>query len=511
MHEDSEQLQLYAETHSEPAFAQLVQRHLPLVYSAALRQTGDPHHAEEVAQTVFLTLARKAGTLRDHPALGGWLYTTTCYTAAKARRTEQRRRRREQEAQTMQDPEDTPPPSADWVQLRPVLDETMLLLKEDDRTAVLLRFFENRPYGEIGARLGLNENTARMRVDRALEALRTALARRGIVSTAAALGTLLSAQTALTPPAGLAVAISVGAGSAATGGVLLFLMKPTLLKTGLLTTVLCAGGAGLLWQHRENTRLRDEIRQLQSQTTATAPSTTAGPASTPRHAGDELNRLRAQIAELSRNPATSWQNRADQLRQLLAQLPEMNIPEIAALATEEDWLEAAKNEMTTEGDYRRALSRLRTLAVQRFIPFASQALKQYLDSHGGAFPTDPAQLQPYLKQPLNPAIWQRYDVQPASNVPNLGMGGDWIITTRQFVDEDFDMKFVIGPNGSGATSAFSPRQDASFVAVLKAYTAANSGQDLDDFNKLLPYATTPEQRQAVQKAIDWTRNRADGF
>lgn len=452
MPEDNAQLQLYAETRSEQAFSALVHRHLPLVYSAALRQTGNPHQAEEVAQTVFLTLARKAGTLREHPTLGGWLYTTTCYIAAKARRTELRRHRREQEAQTMQDQENAPPLSADWVQLRPVIDETMLLLKEDDRTAVLLRFFENRPYGEIGARLGLNENTARMRVDRALEALRSALARRGIASTAAALGTVLTAQATLTPPTGLAIAITSGTATTATGGALLLLMKPTLLKTGLLTAVICTGTAGLLWQQRENTRLRDDLRQLQNQSTAATQRPSSGAGSTPTHDGSELDRLRVQIAELSRNPATSWQNRADQLRQLLSQLPELSIPEIAALATEEDWLDAAKNKMTTEADYRRALSHLRTLATQRFTPLAQQALSQYLKKHGGAFPTDPAQLQPHLKEPLDATIWQRYEVLPASRVPYMGMGGDWIITTKQPVDEEFDVKFVIGPNGTGFSS-----------------------------------------------------------
>ncbi|HEY8995253.1 MAG TPA: sigma-70 family RNA polymerase sigma factor [Lacunisphaera sp.] len=507
MHEDKELLRLYATTHSEQTFSCLVQRYLPLVFSAALRQTGNPHVAEEVAQSVFLILARKAGDLSDHPALGGWLYTTTGYTAAKARRAEQRRRRREQEAHTMQNQVETPLVPTDWAKVRPVLDETMLLLKDDDRTAVLLRFFENRAYGEIGARLGLSENAARMRVERALEALRTGLARRGILSTATALGAVLSAEAVSTPPAGLAAAITAGAASTATGGALLILMKSTTLKTGLVAAMLCAGTAGLLWQHRENTRLRDEISQLRAQTAASGQHASSTVKSAITHEGGELARLRTQIAELNRNPAISWQNRVAQLRQLLAQLPEQNIPELA-LATEEDWFEAAKLEMTTETDYRRALGKLRTLATQRFISLAQTALARYLKEHNGVFPTEPAQLQPYfLERPLDAAIWRRYAVQAAATVPNLGMGGDWIITIKQPVDEEFDMRFVIGPTGMGTTSYDSTGMLQAFEAVVKAYTAANPGKNSDDYIQLLPYATTPEQRQAVQRVANWKRNR----
>src|SRR5688572_27421528 len=99
---DAELLRRYANERSETAFAELVRRYLNLVYSAALRQVGgDAHAAQDVAQNVFTTLARKSAALVQHPVLAGWLYTTTQLAAAKVRRTEGRRRQREQEAYIM--------------------------------------------------------------------------------------------------------------------------------------------------------------------------------------------------------------------------------------------------------------------------------------------------------------------------------------------------------------------------------------------------------------------------
>jgi len=83
----------------------------------------------------------------------------------------------------MQDLLSSPAPEAGWDRLRPVLDDVMHDLNERDREAVLLRFFEGRPFAQVGARLGLSENAARMRVERALDKLHALLARRGITST----------------------------------------------------------------------------------------------------------------------------------------------------------------------------------------------------------------------------------------------------------------------------------------------------------------------------------------
>src|SRR6185369_11669336 len=96
--DDRELLQEYAQGGSESAFAELVRRHLNWVYSAAWRQVGDAHLAEEVAQSVFALLARKAGSLRSGVVLNGWLFRTTRFVASRALRGELRRKHREQEA-----------------------------------------------------------------------------------------------------------------------------------------------------------------------------------------------------------------------------------------------------------------------------------------------------------------------------------------------------------------------------------------------------------------------------
>jgi hypothetical protein len=117
---DSELLGRYARTRSEDAFAELVRRHVSLVYSAALRQVnGDAHLGQDVAQTVFTDLARKAGSLARRESLAGWLYTSAHYAAAKIARTEDRRRDREDKF--MREPIHETAPGSDWEKIRPAL------------------------------------------------------------------------------------------------------------------------------------------------------------------------------------------------------------------------------------------------------------------------------------------------------------------------------------------------------------------------------------------------------
>ncbi len=271
MTSDGELLRRYTDSHREDAFAELVRRHLDLVYSAALRQVnGDAHLAQDVAQLVFTDLARKASSLAGQQAITGWLYTGAHYAAAKAVRAERRRQTREQEAHAMQELLHDSEPNPDWESLRPVLDTAMHELNASDREVILMRYFENRPHADIGQQLGLSENTARMRIERALEKLRIILSRRGITTSAAALSIVLTANAVQAAPLGLSAAITaVAATTLATTATTTTLATATTMNwiniksvAAIVAAALTAGTATHFVQQREANRLRDENQQL---------------------------------------------------------------------------------------------------------------------------------------------------------------------------------------------------------------------------------------------------------
>ena len=267
---DSQQLlAAYAAHGSEAAFRELVARYLNLVYSTALRLVGgDTQLAEDVAQTVFIGLARKGRTLSSKVMLGGWLHQHTWYVATRAVRNERRRQTREREAVEMNTLQDDS--GATWRQLAPILDEAITQLGSEDRTAIVLRFFEQRDFRSVGEALGSTQDAARARVNRALEKLQVLLKQRGVALSAGTLGSVLAAGAVTAAPAGLVLAISSAALAGATAGTgttltLLKLMATTKLKLGL--TALVITGAATTWviQHRSQVGVREENQSLRSQ------------------------------------------------------------------------------------------------------------------------------------------------------------------------------------------------------------------------------------------------------
>jgi RNA polymerase sigma factor (sigma-70 family) len=190
---DQDLLAEYAATKSDDAFAEIAARHTHFVYAAALRQTENQTAAEEITQAVFVILARKASVLRQETVLRGWLFRAVRYAALDFRKVEARRIRREREAAQMNSTGVGEPSESAWHQMAPWIDEALASLSAKDRDAVLLRFFEEQSFRDIGERLGTNDNAARLRVVRALKRLRGWLQKRGIAVSAGLLSDALLA------------------------------------------------------------------------------------------------------------------------------------------------------------------------------------------------------------------------------------------------------------------------------------------------------------------------------
>src|SRR5262245_25330000 len=129
---DLELLRKYHQHGDEEAFAELVQRHVHLVYSIAMRHVEIAAHAEEITQAVFIILARKAADLRPDTIVEGWLYGTTRLASLNFLRAERRRQFREREAYMQSTLHSSSADSA-WQQLAPLLDEALSRLRKKDR------------------------------------------------------------------------------------------------------------------------------------------------------------------------------------------------------------------------------------------------------------------------------------------------------------------------------------------------------------------------------------------
>lgn len=178
---------------NEESFADLVRRYAGLVYSTAVRRLGNSALAEDIAQMVFIRLARKPPTVKSHAELAAWLHRTTVHVTIDLWRSETRRRSRELKSAIM---ETNASQSILWAEVGPKLDQALNQLRAEDRQALVLRFFSQKTMREVGSALGVSEDAAKMRVSRALERLRTQLG----VGTTVALGDLLLENSAEAAP-----------------------------------------------------------------------------------------------------------------------------------------------------------------------------------------------------------------------------------------------------------------------------------------------------------------------
>lgn len=481
---DSELLRQFAQNRSEEAFTLLVKRHIDLVYSAALRQVRSPQLAEDVTQSVFSDLSQNADKLKPDTLLIAWLYRVTRRTAVDVIRSESRRQHREQIALELADMKS---PDTQWKEIELFLDEAMETLDEQDRSSILLRYFENRSLREVGQALGISEDAAQKRVSRAVDCLRKFFSEQGHAVGASGFVAILSVNAVQAAPIGLAAttsSVAVANIAAGTGSTLTLFkfMAAAKFKTSLMAAIVIGSVlAPLMIRHQAQARLRDQdeaLRQGAARATKLQEdneqlskllSQAKSSPSLPNDQFRELLKLRGEVALLrmnlqgsaqpqpadpqSRNHALAsmakfYAERVTQFKQLFEANPSETIPEIQFL-TAKNWLWLANKEIPpTEDGYRSALSKARGLAENQFVhDLLHPALQQYAKDNPGQFPGDLSQLKPYFKRPVDDAVLQRWEILPRNNLANyvagdLKAGEDWIIAPKAPVNATLDLPTI---------------------------------------------------------------------
>lgn len=206
---DQDLLHRYQTGGDRGALGELAQRYASMVYCSAHRRVGSSTLAEDVAQEVFMIFARRANTIRSAGAVGVWLMRATRYVSANILRAESRRRRREQAAhlqtQMISNPDSPHSEEPLWQEIAPLLDDALANLGRTDQTAVILRYFRGLTLLQVGQAIGVSEDGARKRVNRALDRLRKWLLRAGAPTAcgATALAALLSGRAVQPAPAAI--------------------------------------------------------------------------------------------------------------------------------------------------------------------------------------------------------------------------------------------------------------------------------------------------------------------
>ncbi|MES1180352.1 MAG: sigma-70 family RNA polymerase sigma factor [Verrucomicrobiota bacterium] len=515
---DSQLLRAYAEHRAEPAFAELVRRHVDFVYSAAQRMVCDAHLAEDVTQAVFVALAKNAAQLMDRPVLSGWLHRTAQNLAAQTVRTDVRRRAREQEAVAMNELI-AGEPEAGWERIAPHLDAALGELSESDRDALLLRYFERKSAQEMAQTLGISDEAAQKRVSRAVERLREFFSKRNVTIGASGLAVLISANAVQAAPIGLAATISataILAGTAIHTSTVITATKAiamtTLQKSIIGATLAVAVGAGIFEAHQasqlrvQNELLVQQVAQLQADSESLS-NRLAGIGEARKMPDDQFNellKLRGEVGVLQNEANDPMEKaaktavaRAKFLKQYMEQHPDRKIPELQFLS-EKDWADAAWNaDLNTEDGIRVALSNLRGEAENIFLNQMMQtAIKKYLAANNNILPADLSELKSYFAVPVTDEMLQRYTLLQ-TGTPN---SSDSLVKLTSYADDDYDSNHEITLHGASG-GGFNRNEDAINDAARE-FARANNYQAPTDPSQIAPYLHKTIDPATIQKYLN---------
>ncbi len=515
---DQQLLHEYSEDRSETAFAELVQRHVDFVYSAALRMVRDAHLAEDVTQNVFIALAQSGRHLTERPVLSGWLHRTAQNLAANAIRSDVRRRVREQAAATKDELLSSTPESL-WEHIAPQLDAALSELSEPDRNAIMLRYFERKSAQEMAQILGLSDEAAQKRVNRAVERLRDYFSKRNVTIGASGLTVVISANAVQAAPVGLVAAISAAvafAGTAVHTSTLIAAAKTiamtTIQKTVITATLAMIAGAGIYEAHqaaqlREQNRalrqqqapLAEQIQKLQRERDEATNRLGSLFAQNERMKSgqntSELLKLRGEVGRLRDELKGLPNARAALLKQKLREMPDKKIPELKFL-TEKDWINAAWNaDLDTDDGVRLALSKLRDESVDTFLNMTRKALKGYLAANNNLLPSDLLPLKPYYDAPVTDDMLVRYAFMQTGKLSDNP--SDSVVRKAVYADPEYDSNQEMSMSG-GSGSSFNRFHDAIYDATME-FTLNHYGQPPTDPSQIGSLLKKPIDPVTMQK------------